>query len=1169
MEEETTTMTTKELSLEVVVKAFGLVGGDFEYRPYLAYWGTWGRHRVARKTELDVITINEEKDIVYKNDTTIGSFHLPEASEIRGDESIWIKLFSRSKHSGIEALDKRDGGTERNIQSGICSIKLSYIREVLLGIQKESNYLLRNNDDNITFTVKSVFYDPKLLEFYINKFKFEYNEILPADEEEIISRAAKASTKANMDITMTLKGKSVLSYFTTDFGNNISMTKHSLSKKQQLLYGTKYTKDFVTVTMNQLVEKYVHLFIRTNENPKPEHPGLNDKVDRLHLVILKSEQGFLPIFSYWSHDYFDREYINESDRKRDEKIYEYTIESERFFEILVISALRRYGLSVEVFMKEVNRQFIQKGKHSKVSTLYLTCLKAVADIGTFAANTGNYTSDFRYDGGTKSKILHESIPCESMDSVLLNGTSNSDDCEGQENTGATIIRAMGRGRLIKREYTWESGLLRSVKRIIDNRIIIDIGATVTSAYVDQDGQKVSSKDIKNLPMIGDRIDINSRSDGHCHSLWVPLAIGETWLKNGGLHTKDYGMRGKYERWEYEQKILILEGTGSVDPFVLPPSEVYSGDVVEIRKEKAIRTFVKSIVKNKDKFKVFTTLFSPDGLSFYFGKVEENRRVSTFYREVIRTASIDLKNRYNIVLSGASLCDVETGLAGINVSQILRDFTRPGQTSSNISLILPYDARTREWKENVRPSVAVIQNQMPYMSFGRYTKKEFSILGSVKLNDKDLIEIGSHDDDDDDESNISSNRTSMERKLDFSVVQSMETKNIDILSQYKKEKIKLENDNEIWKDFLSVHFHDGDRIIRSIEENTEGTIQWHLVYRLREMNRIASTKFTTLNHHDPYTNYFTYPSNISKKNCGLNVSIVEYHVNSNDIKMKKLKNHISKDEKSSPIRWSDLPEYGKVVDYSMPHNRKTRKYNVKKYDLINTVDGKMKIMMDIERNESVVETEKDRIYLLNIQMFNRNFYAFPLIFAITDHSGKGTVMKTSVNSWTSLIPISVDKTRVIVNFGSNDDTASDYNRLSQYFFTEERVASSHSIIEKYQLNKGRIQEGKLYRSVEKTIQLIGLPTTVNVKEKQEFSFHDLIGGVAVNENLAVVRFFSRTWKFKKSKVKNEQFFKELTKLYNINSSNIKLLSHGFFKENHLPQCEDILELTMIIDITDFE
>ena len=471
------------LSIRSTVYADGLVGGDFEYKPYFAYWATWGAYRVPKRTELDILYTKKSHNTnvnIYKNNKSIGPFILPKPDDTRGDESIWLKLLSRSKHSGIPDLDKRErDGIDRNVQSGIVQLSLSKII-ALIRIKRINMKITTTKTTSVTVEIDSVFIDPKLLTYYIQKGIIDAknkalqegdvdiikmspgnnNEFILTDEmrEEILRKATGLSRKANVKfyITATFTKSSIMMIGKRSTPQQRQQQHHG----KQLIYGNEYTREFSENTFNTLFNNYVDMFIPTDKGD-PLYPALNERINHLQLVIYKSEQGVLPAYAYWSLDYFTNEYTNEKDRLKDEKIYGFNDKTEVYFETLVKSALRRYGLSEEVFIKEIKRQF--SSRDDKVSSLYLTCIEAASDVGTFAANSGNYTSDMRYSSGSRSRLFGKPIFVESFDRGLLNGTTNSADCEDQENASATIIRDIARGKRLSSNHASTQGVELEIK----------------------------------------------------------------------------------------------------------------------------------------------------------------------------------------------------------------------------------------------------------------------------------------------------------------------------------------------------------------------------------------------------------------------------------------------------------------------------------------------------------------------------------------------------------------------------------------------------------------------------------------------------------------------------------------------------------------------------------
>ncbi len=72
------------------------------------------------------------------------------------------------------------------------------------------------------------------------------------------------------------------------------------------------------------------------------------------------------------------------------------------------------------------------------------------------------------------------------------------------------------------------------------------------------------------------------------------------------------------------------------------------------------------------------------------------------------------------------------------------------------------------------------------------------------------------------------------------------------------------------------------------------------------------------------------------------------------------------------------------------------------------------------------------------------------------------------------------------------------------------------------------------------------------------FDDIIFNVSQNPDQAVVRLYSRPWKLQQNKSQTEEFKKFI-------ASSKGLITHSFFTESHLPVCDKVVEILLVIDV----
>jgi hypothetical protein len=470
----------------------------------------------------------------------------------------------------------------------------------------------------------------------------------------------------------------------------------------------------------------------SNQAEPPLYKPANSNVANLQLPMWIPKQGArLPVACYWSHDPTTRIYATQAERQRDLELYGYNEESEKYFIGLVEDSCRRHGLSSRILEYEVRHHFSTENKSSKLSELFLICEEAIVDIGTSIANSAYYTSDYRFvPHKFKKDLKSRMIVLDSWDNNILNRIGNADDCEGQDNVATTILRAFSTGRH-DLGFQWSSSLLNAIKLYLSHSVIYDVGATVTSAYVDTNNKTIDMHQ-KDLPMIGDQMDLQSHCDGHCHGLLGSLNDAILRCEQGNLD-RDILKKMKaasiddeyYTQRDAQRKIIVLEPTGSIEGRILPVEEAYAHSTILSDKKKAERLFLKSVKKSLDSRKSDTSLenigdmFQGEGLQHYVEKQDPRRRISSFYNEVVHATSIDLWKRFDLSMSQFAITH-KVGHDDYRYGVKIADFIR---THKDFAFIFPFQDNRDVWQSDVVPFMECGQHQLPLMSFGRFHQGE--------------------------------------------------------------------------------------------------------------------------------------------------------------------------------------------------------------------------------------------------------------------------------------------------------------------------------------------------------------------------------------------------------------------------------------------------------------
>jgi hypothetical protein len=310
---------------------------------------------------------------------------------------------------------------------------------------------------------------------------------------------------------------------------------------------------------------------------------------------------------------------------------------------------------------------------------------------------------------------------------------------------------------------WNSRLLQRIQLIIHNSFVASIGGTVTSAYVDTNNKTINIRD-SDLPIVGDQIDLNSSCDGHCFAQLINKMTTARMLKNGGNHNSQElidSIKPYYLSWSSEEEYALvlsqydkfmarenvlnnhtMEGTSSIDSTVIPINETYKNNDIERRRVTTEKLFLKELKvrlmalaggidmnvnneKTKDRDTIMN-MFQAEGMPFYIESQEENRRVSSFFREGVQVLMPMLYLEHDITHSQGAFCkkDDLTGefKYGVNMGDVIRSGSSP--TAKDVAIISPYRNSKKQWVNDILPMMESIQNQMPIMAFARYTVEQY-------------------------------------------------------------------------------------------------------------------------------------------------------------------------------------------------------------------------------------------------------------------------------------------------------------------------------------------------------------------------------------------------------------------------------------------------------------
>lgn len=739
--------------LTIQFKGSGLQGGIHEYDPFLGVHTTTGGSKIQKHVPLQLQKgqvkpklQNYQKGELFGYDETVLNyetkrplrFTLQWDQYTRGDETVWIELWCHSRNSGLKEIDIREARyTERHVSCGIFPLDWHTV------LQKHQE--TQSSTFNFTHSVV----DDKVVQYKLHEYAEQGTKLTEQNHREYHARAMAETCKGVLELQVEMRQFDVKLFPQTIFARadmkrsmlNATLPPLLLEKSGATKEGftpVLYNSDKGMQSMMQTLERHVlspygRHFLQMEQPPvlKP----LNGQISQLQMPMWMSKMGPAPAYAYWScHDPTTREYPNEELRLRDLDLYGLDGNSEILLLKMLNASLRREGLSATVFEREIREHFSSHNQSLECTPLFRLCEKVIADTGTFAANSANYTADWRFINQSKGKrSASKMIILDSWDNTILNNIGNSDDCEGEDNTASTIIRAYATGRHTL-GFAWESSLLNACKLYLQYTVIYDVGATVTSAYMDSNHKQIDMKKVKDLPMVGDRVDLASECGGHCHGLMEPLSVALQRINNGNtpqdirakIQAQLQVLGETFLKRDYTRPTLVLEPTSSIEPEILPLKETHQGEWFD--KEKAVRQWHKALrtrlVARKDNEGKplagkadLSDMISPEGLPYYVERQHPQRRVSSFYNEVVHAISLELA-RFDPILGQMAFCrKIQNQMHyGAKIGDLLRN-------RHQYALMTPFAECRQEWHQHVKPMVESLQHQLPIMAFGRYDAEQ--------------------------------------------------------------------------------------------------------------------------------------------------------------------------------------------------------------------------------------------------------------------------------------------------------------------------------------------------------------------------------------------------------------------------------------------------------------
>lgn len=636
------------ISLSYELVCDGLIGGKYEYKPYIGWHTSFGAYRMkeidplTHIRDLETPTLQKSEEIAMSN--KIGVYRsakpidieLLDYDEMKGDATIHFKLFTHTRYSGVDSIDKSESKyVERELSDGYVQLTLKNLFDFYKQDCLKAK-LPTLNTKKAKFQVTDTFDDQKVID---EKAHDLLRKMDNARLNTVMDKVVSLCKKASITFTIKLRNFSQAAYERSIFNVPDLTTNHlhsllPLNKRRQtkslnasskaiLPLHTQQNRDFEPLlfnstkswhhwmqTMNNCLGKYIEHFLEIDEmDAKPLYKPAEEAISNLQFPIYASEMGKMPVFAYWVHDPFYRTYASQAERAKDIQLYGLNEKTEQYFLLLLRSGLRRFGLKEQTLIDEIETHFSPDNLSTQVSPNFLRVEQAIAHVGTFAANSAYYTADFRFMPETTGLKGHASthnggigelrqcakcgkeikmrvLSLDSWDNHILNNTTKCDDCEGQDNTATSILRSFAIGRA-ELGFNWTSKALQCVKKLLDHSVLYDTAALVTSAFMDTNNKKIEKKQ-EDLPLIGSQLDKDAQNDGHCFPLQQAMTICLEMLEAGNapkdaiekvreassISSNPIKERAFRQR-DKQRSILVLEPTGSIEARILSIEESYN------------------------------------------------------------------------------------------------------------------------------------------------------------------------------------------------------------------------------------------------------------------------------------------------------------------------------------------------------------------------------------------------------------------------------------------------------------------------------------------------------------------------------------------------------------------------------------------------------------------
>lgn len=758
--------TTTTLTLKVTLIEDDLLGGAYEAEPRVAHWASWGAHRLAQVVPLAPVGAAEG--------VTLGPYALPSAAAVRGDETVWLKEIALTHCSGQPSLDATDKPyVARQLLEGVAGVPL---RELLAAARAGTH---------LDVPLLSVMLEVQLAAEAEGRGQPLSEAALDDASRKAVVRltpvlAGGASTPT--DVLRALEARwaeaaapdAPLLYGHPRFhAAHVASINATVSDAYSPTFyagpkgapaewplGAETSLDhlhlprFVSDQGSQPPVAFWLHDVETRDHPPgtdvhhfAEHYALNaDSVayaetlldaalvrqglTRAELVAAVEAQEAQPAtetrVSAAYHEasavpaematYLANALYYKSDAGYMNKSYYQTTEAVPARATGTARLARRTDLIV--------------GKHA---SLPAHAARALARPPSWLSAAARVTGAMLQAGGAvpaHAAGLIEATEMESFDMAPVQGLVNAGDCEDSSNLASTTLRTLRRVAA----HASASPALKAVGRLCARRMVADAAASVTAAFVNTEGRELTAAEMRtvtDLPLKGSAEDRRNKEGGHCHGLWIGRgAVYAMLVRAHGRARVDADLPALAREaaaapaWAAALPTLVLEGTSSVEPWVLPAGEISPELGAKAAQRRALAKVLRAGAPGTGRTSGALALpalldaFRLEGLSFYATPPPdvEKRRVSTFYLGLSQLMVPELYAMHPLY-GQLGVVDTATHTRGADIGAFLRGTLRGTGTVGLVPSF--YRMGRARWEKEVRPVMAVIQNQQPLGALLRF------------------------------------------------------------------------------------------------------------------------------------------------------------------------------------------------------------------------------------------------------------------------------------------------------------------------------------------------------------------------------------------------------------------------------------------------------------------